>query len=251
MIVSAARCASLAPGSPTSSLGALGAALLAGACLCVPAPAAADVGATVSVFTDARFRGLSTSGREPVALLDLSYDDPDGVYVATSLSAVASSGGLRPLALVLNGGYAKRLSSGVTLDFGIVHSEYSHYSKSSQGRSFTELYAGLTHGRLTGRVYLSPHYFESATWTTYGELNGNFGIAPKLNLDGHVGVLIPVRNHDGGDIRPRYDWRLGLTRELGRASVHAAWTGGQGIHHYDDTHPRGGSAFVFGISYPL
>ena len=76
-------------------------------------PAVAEVGATVSVFSEARFRAYSLSAGRPVASLDLSYDDPGGLY--GGLSATAVMGGedsFRPLGLVLNGGYAKRLSSG-------------------------------------------------------------------------------------------------------------------------------------------
>jgi uncharacterized protein (TIGR02001 family) len=164
---------------------------------------------------------------------------------------VASSWGLHPLELQVNGGYAKRMSSEFTLDLGIVHSEYSQYSNAAAERSYTEFYAGLTHKYLTGRVYLSPHYFGTATWTIYGELNGNFGIAPKLSLDSHIGVLAPIRSRDAGAIRSGVDWRIGLARQLGRASVHAAWTAGRRIHHYDAAPPHGGNAFVLGLSYSL
>src|SRR3982751_4540766 len=79
------------------------------ALLFAAAPAEAGVGAVVSVFNDAQFRGASVSGRHPVGVLDLSYDDPGGIYVAASATAVAASGGVKPLSLQINGGFAKRL----------------------------------------------------------------------------------------------------------------------------------------------
>lgn len=217
------------------------------ALLGIAAPASAEVGAAVSIFSDSRFRGYSISDHHSVALLDLSYEDPNGLYVAASGSAVADSGEVRPLGLQVNGGYSKRLLSGVTLDLGVVHSEYSRYS-SAAGNSYTELYAGLTHKYLTGRVHVSPHYFGSGTWTAYGEINADVGLGRKLSFNGHAGMLVPVRNRDEPETRAAYDWRLGISRQFGRVSAHAAWTGGQLFRRYDGYGRRSTSAVVFGIS---
>jgi uncharacterized protein (TIGR02001 family) len=226
-------------------------AVFAGACLCSAAAAAAEIGATISVVSDARFRGYSISDHHPVALVDLAYDDPSGVYAAASGSTVASPDGVRPLALQLNGGYATRLSSGFTLDLGVAHSEYSRYATVARARSYTEIYAGLSRKYLTGRVYFSPHYFDSNTWTLYGELNGDIGIAPKLSLNGHVGTLVPVRSGGAAEWHPQYDWRLGFARQFGRASVRASWTGGDQLHRYGANGRHSSDALVFGVSLAL
>jgi uncharacterized protein (TIGR02001 family) len=211
-------------------------------------PALAEVGAAVSLFSDARFRGYSLSDRRPVAIFDLSYDDPEGAYAAVSASTVLRSDGVRPLGLQLNGGYAKRLSPMLSLDLGLVHSIYSHYSSADPGRSYTELYAGLTHGSISGRLHVSPHYFESGTSTLYGELDNSLPIARKLRLSGHVGLLTPIRRRDGSETRSAFDWRLGLSHELGRFSLHAAWTGRARLSDNEDERGHGGSALVFGAS---
>ena len=151
-------------------------------CLYAAAPAEADVGAAVSVFNDARFRGFSISDHHPVGLVDLSYDDASGAYLAASGTAVASSDGVHPLALIVNGGFAKRLQSGITIDAGIVHSEYSHYSSALSGRSYTEVYGGVSRKSVSGRLYFSPHYFGTGHATLYGELDNNVGLARKLRL---------------------------------------------------------------------
>ena len=213
-------------------------------CLYAAAPAEADVGAAVSVFNDARFRGFSISDHHPVGLVDLSYDDASGAYLAASGTAVASSDGVHPLALIVNGGLAKRLQSGITIDAGIVHSEYSHYSSALSGRSYTEVYGGVSRKSVSGRLYFSPHYFGTGHATLYGELDNNVGLARKLRLQGHVGLLVPLR----GKQHPILDWRLGLTRQFGRISLHAAWAGAAG-RRYDDTYSRSSSGFVFGASY--
>jgi uncharacterized protein (TIGR02001 family) len=190
------------------------------------APAAAEVGAAVSAFSDAQFRGYSLSGGRPVAIADLSYDHPSGAYASLSVSAIAEDG-VRPFSLQLGGGYARRLSSGTTFDLGIVHSAYRYYSSGMAANSYTEVYAGLARGILSSRLSFSPHYFRAGQWTLYGEVNANAGLTPRLRLDGHVGLLVPVRTPDYlNGSRIEHDWRLGLTREFGRLSLHGHVTGG-------------------------
>ena len=147
-------------------------------------PAAAQVGAVVSVYSDAQFRGYSLSGYRPIANLDLSYDDPSGAYASLSGSVVAADS-VRPFSLQLGAGYAHRLASGTTLDFGATHSAYRHYARDTRSGSYTEIYAGIARGSVSSRLSFSPHYFRSGEWTLYGEVNGNFSLAPRLRLTGH------------------------------------------------------------------
>jgi uncharacterized protein (TIGR02001 family) len=215
----------------------------------IAAPAYAEVGAAVSVFSDSRFRGYSISDHHPVALLDFSYDDSSGLYVAASAGAVADLDEVRPLGLQVNGGYSKRLPSGVTVDLGVVHSEYSRYS-SAAGNSYTEVYAGLARKYLSGRVHVSPHYFGAGTWTAYGEVNSDVSLGRKMSFNGHVGMLVPFRIRSA-DTRAAYDWRIGMNRQFGRFSTHAAWTGGKLFRRYDGDGRHRTSALIFGISFIL
>jgi uncharacterized protein (TIGR02001 family) len=215
------------------------------------APAQAEVGAAVSVFSDARFRGYSLSSGHPVASLDLSFDRSDGTYAAASASVVASTAdGLQPLGFQLNGGYARKLSRDVTLDVGITHSNYARYSSRGRANSYTEIYVGATRKFLTTRVYLSPHYFEAGTWTVYGEVDGDVSPARKLHFIGHVGALTPLRR--GGDTAPAaFDWRIGVSRELGPVSLQLAWTGVRSAHYHAPGGGRDQSRLIFGLSCPL
>ena len=210
-------------------------------------PASAEVGAALSVFSDARFRGLSISDDHPVALIDLTYDDPEGMYLAASGIAVASSHGLRPLSLKLNGGYAKRLSSGVTLDTGVVHSRYSRYSSAVSARSYTEVYAGAAWKSIAARLYFSPRYFETESSTLYGELEDSLNLAPKLRLNGHVGLLVPLHGRNGIEPRPSYDWRIAVSRQFGRLSAHGSWTGRGRVRRYEGAYLRPTNGLVFGV----
>lgn len=214
-------------------------------------PAAAQTSAAVSIFSDDRFRGYTLSESRPVAIADLYYDDPSGFYGTLSGKLVASEqDGVRPLGLILNAGYAKRLSSGVTIDAGVTRSAYSEYSDRSGARSYTEAYAGLSGKVLTARVYASPDYIKGGS--IYGELNATAEVAPKLRLSGHAGLLAPLgRNKDSYSYRREIDWRIGISRQFGPVTLQAAWVGvrpGQNLYRYGYHHRE---ALVLGMTYSL
>jgi uncharacterized protein (TIGR02001 family) len=212
--------------------------------------AAAQTSAAISVFSDDRFRGYSLSDGRPVGVLDLSFDDPSGLYGALSGSLVASRGdGLRPLGLVANVGYARRLLSGITIDGGITHSEYSAYSDRAAARSYSEIYAGLSGKLLTARAYVSPDYLKHGS--VYGEVDGSLPVSANLRLSGHVGLLVPLRRSTCGEYGRDFDWRIGVARQLGPVSLQAAWTAvrpGHELYRYRYHHR---DAFVIGLTYAL
>jgi len=203
------------------------------------------------MFSDDRYRGYTLSDGGPVGILDLYYDDPSGFYGTVSGKLVASEhAGIRPLGLVLNAGYAKRLSTGLTIDVGATHSTYSEYSDRAAAKSYTEAYAGLSGKFLTARVYASPDYLKGGS--LYGELNATAEISPKLTLSAHGGLLVPLEaNQNGYRYRREFDWRIGVARQFGPVSLQAAWTAvrpGQRLYR-DEYHNR--DALVVGVTYAL
>jgi uncharacterized protein (TIGR02001 family) len=214
--------------------------------------AAAEVGATASIFSDARLRGYSLSEGRPVGMLDFAYDDASGFYAGAAASAVLGRGGdPAPLGIQVTGGYAKRLKSGTTLDFGITHSTYSYYVNGERGKSYTEAYVGVARGALSSRIFLSPHYFESGNWIAYGEVNANVSPARKWSIEAHAGMLVPLRTPHADRYRPNFDWRIGASRELGRVSLHAAWSDGSPGDDVYDQRRHSRSALVLGATLAL
>jgi uncharacterized protein (TIGR02001 family) len=209
-----------ASGHNARDLRAAAAALLF---LWVSAPASAEVGAAVSLLSEARLRGYSLSAGNPVAQLDLSYDHPDGFYAALSASIVAHQGA-KPLGLQENIGFAKKLESGPIIDVGIVNSNYSRQSGHYRSLSYTEIYAGLIGRNVASHVYVSPNYFDSGVWTLYGDIDAGVRLIKKFNLTGHVGALKYL--HDGPDDKLHYDWQVGVKREFGRFAAQLAVSGG-------------------------
>jgi uncharacterized protein (TIGR02001 family) len=218
----------------------------------IAAPASAEIGATISVFSDDRFRGYSLSQGQPVGTFDFAYDDASGFYAEAAATGVVSEGNPSVLGAQLNGGYAKRFKSGTTLDFGMIYSTYSHYSHGGARKSYAELYAGIGRGAFSSRIFVSPHYSEAGLWTAYGEINGHISPARKWSFDAHAGMLLPLRNPDHNErYRPAFDARLGVSRELGPLSLHASWVLGEHGREYYGDRARGGSAFVLGATWAL
>jgi uncharacterized protein (TIGR02001 family) len=187
-----------------------------------------------------------------VGIFDFAYDDPSGFYADAAASGVLRSGGEpAPLGIQLSGGYARRLKSGTTIDFGMTHSSYSRYSAGQQGRSYTEVYAGIAHGALSSRIFLSPHYSVTGRWTAYGEVNGNLSPATDWTVNGHVGMLVPLRTPPGQSYEADFDWRVGVSRTFGRASLHASWSDGGPRRDRYGGRSHGRSAVVLGASLAL
>jgi uncharacterized protein (TIGR02001 family) len=226
---------------------------LAGLVLACASPAAAEFGATASVWSQERLRGYSLSADHPTARLDLSYDDPSGFYGALSGSlAYSSEYDLYPLGLQENVGFAKQLGSGPTIDVGIHNSNYfKHSSRESAG--YTEAYAGLIGKVLSGRLYVSPNYFHSNTWRAYGEVEAGIRPLPKLLLSAHAGLLVPLNDRDYGrsaaGSRAEYDWRIGAEQELGRVSLHLDLSGGGPGKDWYEGKAHNRTALVAGASF--
>ena len=211
------------------------------------------MGVVASVYTDQRFRGYSLSDGRPVGIIDLSYDGPSGIYAAVSGTAVATRDeGIKGLGLTLNGGYAKRIRPDLTLDLGVIHSRYSHYSGLVGGRSYSEVYAGLTGKSVGARVSLSPNYIGPAHWTLHGEINGHADLTRTLLLDGSLGILAPLgrRGYQGAD-RLQWDARLGLARRFGPILLHAAITARARSSEIYVNRQHHRAALVLGISSAL
>lgn len=215
-------------------------------------PASAQIGLTASIFSDARFRGYSLSEGEPVGNLDFAYDDASGFYAGAAASGFLRHGQYpTPLAVQVDAGYAKELASGTTIDLGVTHSNYSHYSRSQRGNSYTELYAGLGRGGLSSRLSFSPHYFDAGRWTAYGEINGQISPARKWTVNGHAGILVPLRIPSRFSSRTNVDWSIGASRSLGRVSLHAAWSDGSPGRDFYGKRLHSRSALVVGASFVL
>lgn len=212
-------------------------------------PAAAQLGGTISLASDDVFRGYSVSNGDPVALLDLSYDNPSGAYAgASGAMVVAGNEGVRPLRIQLNAGYAKRVAPGLTLDVGATGTSYSHYSGLRSGRSYAELYLGVAGESVASRLSVSPDYLGSGA-AAYAEVNAKLASVASFDITGHAGALVPLGSYRSPT---RFDWQIGAGRTFGRIAVRASLSGAaparDSSRRYGRYH-RG--AVVLAVSYIL
>jgi len=213
--------------------------------LCLPTPAPAEIGASLSVLTDSRFRGHSLSEGRPVATLDLSYDDVTGLYLGGSATAVATThSGVQLLRFEENIGYARRLGSGPVVDFGITHSNYTEYFSGGYAARYSEAYIGLITKHFSSHIHYSPNYFRHGLSTVYADADVVARPAEKWRLNAHFGLLTPMSRHQ----TTAYDWRLAVAKQMGAFDLQLAWTGGGPRPDYYAGRPRGHDAFVLGVS---
>lgn len=227
--------------------------LFSAAICCSSKESSAEVGTILSVSSDTRFRGYSISDGRPTVSALVSYDGHNGYYgTLLGTAQIGSNGKLRPSSVEANAGRTRRVSSEVTLDFGIDHADYALPLSVGPGKSYTAVYAGIAYKSLSSRVFFSPHYFGAGDTTFYYELNAVLHPVAHWSLSGHLGrlfVLTSPRRYPPQE--DEYDWQVGATRSIGRMSVQAALTRGSSGN---DRYPRNASAKVellLGLAYAL
>lgn len=222
------------------------------AAVALPAsPAAAQLGGSVSLISQARLRGQPVSDHRPVAELELFHDSGGGFYLGGSAALVASrDAGLQPFAFKQYAGFAHRLSPGATLDLGLVHNGYTNYSGIPGGGSYSEAFVGIIGRNLSSRLSVSPGYFRKDQPTLYAELDGHLDLARDWLISAHLGRLTYL--DDGYSAASRgnaVDWRIGLRRRIGAVDLEAAWTGYAEDKRAYYPYSRTDGALVIGLAF--
>lgn len=193
--------------------------LLAGA-------ARADVGATLSLQSDARERGQSYTDNRPGAQLGVSWDGAGGWYAGLSLARVRFDADRQGRWWRAYGGRVVALRPGLDGEVGVVRHRYERLSR----YDFTEAYAGLLGEGWALRLHGTPDHYGSGQRSLYAEANLRWPATAPLAWLAHAGVMRAhgasrwgrqARNPDGPT---RTDLRLGGSWQAGEASeVQAAW----------------------------
>ena len=216
----------------------------------VPATAAqAEFGYALTVASDDRFRGATTSDHLPVGTLAISYDDRTGIYAGASATVGPVRGdGVRVLRSVQYLGYARRVTPSVSLDFGISNRLYDRRSTVEYGRRFAQLYAGLVGRKVSSHFFYAADYDGLGNPASYLQVDASLFERGRLSLTSHAGALRPPRGERYGRSL-EYDWRLGATRRIGaRSSVSVNWVGGGPEADEEPSGQRWRGAIVFSAS---
>lgn len=225
-------------------------ALVAALGLFCASPLYAQVALNVSLDSDDRLRGRSLSEGNPVATVGVGYDHPSGLYA--DAAAVAKLAGERPglMRFQADLGYAVRLGSRLSLDVGVLRAQFTSRYAGERAAHYTELFAGLTRGRVSARAYYSPDYFRPGTSTLYGEVEAALIRSEKWHLSAHAGRLFYLTLAPAyANFRDQYDWRLSLARDVHGFELHAALTGGGPGTDFYSSGSHGRTAVVVGVSH--
>lgn len=212
-------------------------------------PAQAQISGTFGINSDFRFRGRTLSAGRPVVTADVGYDDRSGLYLGAATTAVITGDDPGILNVQGNIGYATRLNRTLTLDLGVVRTQYTARLRTRPAH-YTEIYSGLSAYGFSARAYYSPDYLTPGTSAVYGEID--YSVEPFANwqVSAHAGKLSFLANRPPLLSRSGYyDWRVGVSRQLGRLSAQAALSGGgPGPEYYGGT-PHDRTTLVGGISF--
>jgi uncharacterized protein (TIGR02001 family) len=203
------------------------------------APAAAESAsphtftANVSLVSDYRYRGLSQTNRRPAIQGGFDYAHESGFYVGNWNSSIswisdADSSVSAPIEMDFYGGYKNTFKVnelGFNYDVGVL--QYFYPGGYTNPRPYTtELYAGIGYGP----VFLK--YSQSVTnlfgiansqYSSYIDLSVNYPLNVwDLTLNAHLGYQSVQHNSAASYL----DWKLGLTKDLGKGfSVALAYIG--------------------------
>lgn len=183
--------------------------------------AQAQIGASIGVESDNRFRGVSLSDGQPDLRLSLSYDHDSGAFAGATATQVEFMRGRHSMQLLGYAGYVMRVTPGLGIEAGVTSSTFSGNTR----YDYTEVFAGVLSERWSLRAYYAADYFGFGQHTAYVELDANAPLTPRLRLFGHVGALSAlggVANDAPG--RTRTDLRVGLGfGALAWVDVQLAW----------------------------
>jgi uncharacterized protein (TIGR02001 family) len=177
------------------------------------------------VQSDYRVRGYSVSDGRPAAGVSVNYDHPSGIYLGAAAAGTVRGGEPELVALQGNLGYAVRLTPTLSLDGGVSTAKYFYGFGTDRNYDYTELYLGLALPQVVARLNYSQNYFNTDTPTLYAEIDAGIELAPDWFVSAHGGALTYLETPPVYVARQRYDWRLGLSRQLGDYGVHLDLSG--------------------------
>lgn len=208
----------------------IGLALLASTAVAAPAYAN-DLGGGFSIsgnavlVTDYRFRGASFSD-EDIAIqggIDLEHDS--GFYVGTWASSIEDSPVFGHTELDIYAGWSGELTSGLTLDFGVL--AYLYPNGNVGDADYVEPYASLSYAIgpaeiTTGMAWAPSQNSIGNDDNLYVYTDASVGIpGTPLTASGHIAVTDGSLSIDNDD--DYVDWSLGVEASFGILSVGVAY----------------------------
>ena len=166
----------------------------------------AQLGASIAVDSDYRFRGVTLSESGPTARAAFNYDAANGCYGGASVTSFEVAHGDRYLQTI---GY-RRLRDTRRRRQACRVGRHLPPLQRRHGYDFAEGYVGLLAEGWAARIHFAPDYFGRSVSTVYAELDAHTLLDEQFRLFGHVGAIVRVAGDGGGESRSRADLRLGV-----------------------------------------
>lgn len=186
------------------------------------APAHAQLGGTVSLQSDGRFRGISLNDERLQAQLSLAWDGAgrlSGWYGGALLTEARFGSAGRSSLLQGYAGHVTRLTPDLDGEFGATVTRFPQLPY----YDYAEAFAGLLAEGWNLRLHRSGNYYGLHQRTLYVELNGHRPLVDAVQAFAHVGALHGTggwRNPAGAT---RVDLRIGAALRRDRVEWQLAW----------------------------
>ena len=207
---------------------------MAGALLAVAGAANAGFEVTPAITTDYDWRGISQTNPDqdddlkPAFQLGLNYAFDNGFYLGGWGSNIDWGPGDPNVELDFFGGYAGGSDETFNYDLGV-----NYYSYPSAGSSnFVELYAGISKGWFSSKLWYSPEFAGKHTSESAFYLEGNVSVPLPQGLSalGHVGHsfgnYFKTYGPTGGIGKSYSDWSVGLGYDINKFSLSVKYVDG-------------------------
>ncbi|MEE4451229.1 TorF family putative porin [Novosphingobium resinovorum] len=240
--------------------GAIAATLLAGTAISAApafaqdaeAPKEITITGSAALTSDYRFRGVSQSGGDIAIQGGITASHASGFYVGTWSSSLDNGSLYGSTEVDLFGGWTGQVSSGLTLDAGLLY--YAYPNGTGGASEFFEPYASISGqvgpaklkvgGNYAWKQKALPSYTSSKDDNIYLYSNVDIAIPnTPLTVSGHIGytdgVLSPCYYCDpvvAGD-KTNWDWSIGASATVyGPLSVSLSYVGvtGPSVDSYTD-----------------
>jgi len=204
----------------------------------------AQLGASVAIDSDYRFRGVTLSESGPTARASFNYDAANGCYGGASATSVEIAKGDRYIQVLGYAGCAVPAGVGRHVEAGLA---FLHFGDKEY--DFAEGYVGVLAERWSGRVHLAPDYFGRHVSTVYAELDGHALLDEHFRLFGHVGAIVRIAGDGRGASRSRADLRLGIGWAMRGVDLQLAWLAATHGGPYPAVYDKRPTAWVASASY--
>ncbi|WP_431477112.1 TorF family putative porin [Massilia eburnea] len=200
---------------------------LAAAMLAAPA-FADDLSFNASLTSDYRYRGISQTRSQPALQGGADFASAaTGLYVgawASTINWTRDAGGSGRVELDIYGGKRGQLTQDISYDAGVLTYAYKGRIPGLDNPDTTEVYGQLGYGPASlkySHSLTSLFGFADSKNSGYLDLSANLDAGAGYTVNLHAGHQ-RVKNNSASDYS---DWKLGVTKDMGFASVQLAAVG--------------------------